>query len=411
MSRRNMLDTGRLDTGRLDVAVVGGGVVGCTAALALAKLGLDVALVESREPPCWSAAQRDLRVYAFAPDNAALLDGLGVWAAVREARVQPYRRMRVWDAAGGDELTFDADAFGRRELGWIIEHGLLVDRLWSALASAGVHAHCPARVVELEQHDDGARLRLDDGSVLDARLVLAADGADSTLRGLAGIGVASHDYTQRGVVAFVTSEQPHADTAWQRFLPGGPLALLPFVDGDPSGERAGCTSSIVWTLPDDVAGRMLALDDGAFDRELTMASGARLGALRLRSPRAAFPLRRQLASHYLDGRVLLLGDAAHVVHPLAGQGVNLGLRDVAALRDTIADARSRRADYAAPRRLARWARARKSDNAASAHAFSAINRIFSNDHMLATLLRGPLLGAAGRMPPLAHALWRHAAGA
>lgn len=405
MSRRNMFASRRLD-----VAVVGGGVVGCTAALALAKLGLDVALVESREPPRWAAAQRDLRVYAFAPDNAALLDGLGAWAPVREARVQPYRRMRVWDAAGGGELTFDADALGRRELGWIIEHGLLADRLWSALVSAGVHVHCPSRVVELQQHDDGARLRLDDGRVLDARLVLAADGADSTLRGLAGIGVATHDYIQRGVVAFVTSEQPHADTAWQRFLPGGPLALLPFVDGDPSAERAGCTSSIVWTLPEDAAGRMLALDEDAFDRELTMAFGARLGALHLCSPRAAFPLRQQLADLYLHGRVLLLGDAAHVVHPLAGQGVNLGLRDVAALRDTIAEAQSRRTDYATPQRLARWARARKSDNAASAHAFSAINRMFSNDDMLATLLRGPLLGLAGRMPPLAHALWRHAAG-
>ena len=409
MSRR-----GRAQGSRLDVAVVGGGVVGTAAALALAKLGLEVALVETVEPSPWAAARRDLRVYAFAPDNAALLEELGVWAAVRSARVQPYRAMRVWDAAGDGELTFDADALGRRELGWIVEHGLLVDRLWSALAAAVVQVHCPARVVELEQHDDGARLRLDDG-VLDARLVLAADGADSTVRELAGITTDTHDYGQRGVVAFVASEQPHAETAWQRFLPGGPLALLPFVDpgqhdAPSASDRPGCTGSIVWTLPDAAAERALTLDEDRFNRELTAAFGARLGAMQVRSPRAAFPLRRQLAEHYADGRELLLGDAAHVVHPLAGQGVNLGLRDVAALRDTVRDAQLRRVDYAAASRLARWARTRKSDNAASAHAFSAINRMFSNDDVLATLMRGPMLGLAGRLPPLARALWRHAAG-
>ena len=246
--------------------------------------------------------------------------------------------------------------------------------------------------------------------MLDARLVLAADGADSTVRELAGITTATHDYAQRGVVAFVVSGQPHADTAWQRFLPGGPLALLPFVDDGASPDAAGCTGSIVWTLPDAAAQRALTLDEDSFNRELTAAFGARLGALQLRSPRAAFPLRRQLADRYASGRVLLLGDAAHVVHPLAGQGVNLGLRDVTALRDSIRDAQSRRTDYAAPQRVARWARTRRSDNAASAHAFGAINRMFSNDDMLATLLRGPMLGLAGRMPPLARALWRHAAG-
>jgi 2-octaprenyl-3-methyl-6-methoxy-1,4-benzoquinol hydroxylase len=152
------------------------------------------------------------------------------------------------------------------------------------------------------------------------------------------------------------------------------------------------------------------MDAGEFDRELTAASGGRLGALTLDSPRAAFPLRRQLADEYLRGRVLLLGDAAHVVHPLAGQGVNLGLRDVAALQALVRDAQSRRGDYAAPSRLQRWARTRRSENALSARAFSAINHAFSNDSVAMTLLRGPLLGMAGRIPPLSHALWRHAAG-
>ena len=297
--------------GRLDVAVVGGGVVGSACALALAALGLEVALVEGVEPPRWQPQQPDLRVYAFAADNADLLQQLGLWRDVSAARAQAYRRMRVWDAAGGGELVFDADALGRRELGWIVEHGLLVDRLWAALPAAGVQVHCPARVEMVTQDADGVRLQLDDGALLEARLLVAADGAESTVRALVGIAVDRHDYAQRGVVAYVSTERAHEDTAWQRFLPGGPLAFLPCADG---------SSSIVWTLSDDEAARMLALDDDGFNAELTCAFAARLGETRVLSRRAAFPLRRQLAREYVSGRVLLLGDAAHVVHPLAGQG-------------------------------------------------------------------------------------------
>lgn len=391
MSRRN----------RLDIAVVGGGVVGAACALALSELGLEVALVEAHAPPSWQADRPDLRVYAFAPDNAALLQRCGVWTSVSAARVQPYRRMRVWDAAGGGELQFDADAFGRNELGWIVEHGLLVDRLWAALPAANVRLHCPARVEALEPLDDGVRLRLDDGSRIEANLLIAADGAESSVRRLAGMEVDTHNYAQRGVVAYVETEHPHQQTAWQRFLPGGPLAFLPCADG---------TSSIVWTLPEDEAARVMALDDAAFDRELAIAFEMRLGHTRVVSKRAAFPLRRQLARDYVNGRVLVIGDAAHVVHPLAGQGVNLGLRDVSALRDVISEARARRLGYASPQRLARWARTRRSENAAAAYAFDGINRLFSNDGVVAILLRGPLLGLAGRLSPMTQALWRRAAG-
>ena len=386
---------------RNDVAVVGGGVVGAACALALAGLDLDVTLVEAAEPADWSPSRPDLRVFAFAPDNAALLDSFGAWREVLDARAQPYRRMRVWDAAGGGELAFDADAFGRGELGWIVENALLVDRLWTALSRAGVDVRAPARVEALEQDDGGVRLRLDDGGRVDARLAVAADGAESTLRRLAGGEVSRRDYGQRGVVAYIETDRPHGETAWQRFLPTGPLAVLPFADG---------RSSIVWTLPDARAAEALALDDEAFGRELTRAFDARLGPMRVASKRAAFPLRLQLAQSHVHGRVLVVGDAAHVVHPLAGQGVNLGLRDVRALRDAIADAQRRRADWTSPARLARWARVRRSENALAAHAYDGINRLFSSDGMHRTLLRGPLLGLAGRMPPLTEALWRRAAG-
>ncbi len=395
--------------GQPDIAIVGGGVVGLAAALALTRAGLDVALVEAVQPPAWQAQRPDLRVYALAPDNAAVLDALGVWSGIAGARAHAYRRMRVWDAGGGGELMFDADAFGRRELGWIVEHGLLVDRLWQAVVAAGVRIECPARIAAFEQDPDGVRLQLEDGTRLEATLAVAADGAESTLRSLAGIDVDRHDYGQRGLVAYVMTEHAHEDTAWQRFLPGGPLAFLPCSDGDADPAR-GHRSSIVWTVPDREAKRLLALDETGFNTALTQAFDARLGRVALQSTRAAFPLRRQLARDYVRGRVVAVGDAAHVVHPLAGQGVNLGLRDIAALRDSVVAARAARLDWSGPDRLARWARLRKSENAMAAHAFDGINRVFGSDAVLPTLLRGPVLGLAGRVQPLAHLLWRRASG-
>ncbi|TBR09032.1 MAG: FAD-dependent oxidoreductase, partial [Lysobacter sp.] len=223
-----------------DIAVVGGGVVGAAAALAFARDGWSVALVESHRPRPWSSDVPDLRVYAIAPDSMALLDAIGIGTTVRSTRAQAYRRMEVRDAAGGGALAFDADRFGRRELGWIIEHGLLVDRLWAALETSGVTVHAPARVTGFEQEDAQAALHLDGDRRLRARLIVAADGGDSPLRALAGIGTTEHDYGQSGLVGYVETSRPHGATCYQRFLPTGPLAFLPFCDG---------RSSIVWTLP------------------------------------------------------------------------------------------------------------------------------------------------------------------
>ncbi len=394
MSRRDLFDA----------IVVGAGVVGAATALAFARDGLKVALVEARAPTPWRADAPDLRVYAFAPDNAAFLDDLGVWAGVAASRLQAYRAMRIWDAAGGAPLEFDADAFARRELGWIVENALLVDRLWAALPAAGVALHCPDRVAGLEQDEASAGLLLESGLRLRARLVLAADGGESQLRAMAGIDTVTRDHGQSGLVAFVDHARPHDQTCWQRFLPTGPLAFLPF-----AGE-GGHRSSIVWTLPEREAIRLRDTDEAAFLVELDRAFDGPLGPMQAVSKRVAFPLKRQLADSCMAGRVALLGDAAHVVHPLAGQGVNLGLRDVSALRATVRDASRRGADVGAPARLERWARTRRSENAMAAHAFDGLNLLFSNDALLPTLLRGPAMGLLGRVSPVTHALWRRAAG-
>ena len=393
----------------LDTVVIGAGVVGASAALALARDGRRVALVEAHEPAPWRAEAPDLRVYAFAPDNAMRLDALGVWPQVRRARAQPYRHMRVWDAGGGGELVFHADALGHECLGWIVENDLLVDRLWRAIADEpGIERHCPEQVATLEQDDEALTLTLQGGARLRARLAVAADGAASAMRELAGIEVARHDYRQRALVAYVATERPHAETAWQRFLPTGPLAFLPCTDQALPGAAPLCVSSIVWTQPEAEAERRLALDEAGFRSELTRAFDATLGEVVAVSARAAFPLRRQLARDYVAGRLVLAGDAAHAVHPLAGQGVNLGLRDVACLHRIVAAAGER--DIGAAHRLARYRRERRSEDSLSAYAFDAINRAFSNDALLPTLLRGQLLGLAGKLPPLTRLLWRQAAG-
>ena len=385
---------------RLDAAVAGAGIVGAALALGLWQRGLRVAVVEAAMPPAWRADAPDLRVYAIAPDSEALLERLGVWPAVRAARAQPYRAMEIWDSGGGRPLRFDADRLGMPRLGHIVEHGLLVDRLQAALRESGAVIREGHGVAAVREAADGVETVLADGAVLRSDWLFGADGARSAVREAAGIDVAVRDYAARGVVAYLRPELDHQSTCWQRFLPTGPLALLPCSEG---------RVSIVWSLPEVEAARVLALPEGAFEAELERASDRVLGTLRLDSPRAAFPLKRQLAARMHAGRVALLGDAAHTVHPLAGQGMNLGLRDVAALLDVIDAAIAARRPPLSDARLSRWARGRQSENALAAHTFDLIDRTFSNDAALPVALRGWALAAANA-PPLNRALLRRAAG-
>lgn len=380
-----------------DVAVVGGGMVGAAAALALARSGREVVLLEARQPEPRQPDQPDLRVVALAPDNARWFAELQVWAPML-ARAQPYVAMRVWDASSSATLRFSASEAGRAELGWIVENAVVVDALWQAIETQpNLTLRCPAEVALLRQRDDAVEIELADGERLTSRLLVAADGAASPLRQMLEIPGVVHDYQQRAVVALLNTELPHAATCWQRFLPGGPLAFLPFRDG---------RSSVVWSMPEAEALRVMALDETTFCAEIERAFDATLGRVLAASPRLAFPLRRQLATEYAQGRVVLVGDAAHVVHPLAGQGVNLGLRDVRALLAAL----DGQADPGASRPLQRWARRQRSDNAFAAYAFEWIGKLTTDQSMLPTLMRGPLLGLADRMLPIKHLLVSQALG-
>ena len=395
-----------------DVAIVGAGMVGAALALDLAQRGFDVALVESRAPAAWSAADEvDLRVVALAPSSSGLLRRLEVWHDVESRRANAYARMHVWDALAPGSLSFDAADEGVAALGHIVENRLIQAVLWQALGRSGaITLHCPARVVStdvtasdaLARSGDAARtLALDDGTRIGARLVVAADGADSALRAMLGVAVSDHDYAQRAVVAHVATGRAHEDTAWQRFLPQATVAFLPLADG---------RSSIVWSLPDAEAARILALDDAAFCAELGAALDFRLGTITATSARAAFPLRMRLADRYVAPRFALVGDAAHVVHPLAGQGVNLGLRDAALLAELLAQARADKLDIADATVLRRYERRRRSDNALSAHAFDLIQRGFGSASPTLAAIRAAGLALVDRVTPLKHLFARHAAG-
>jgi 2-polyprenylphenol 6-hydroxylase len=386
----------------LDVAVVGGGMVGAAAALALARAGFSTALLEARAPAAWSVSDEvDLRVVGLAPSSLALLDDLDVWTSIRDARAGPYAHMHVWDAESGAAIDFDAAGEGHDLLGYIVENNLVQWMLWQALEAVGVRRLCPAEVKGFEAREDRIQLQLADGETLAAGLLVAADGAASPLRQLAGIGTRGRDYAQRAVVAHVRTERPHENTAWQRFLPSGPLALLPLADG---------RSSLVWSLPEAEAQRVLALDDQAFLDELGVASDFRLGRIVDSTKRAAFPLKLQLAERYQADRFVLLGDAAHAVHPLAGQGVNLGLRDVAELRDTLVAARAADRDIGAEHVLHRYARRRRSADTLDALGFDALARIYAWQSPALVAARGLGVRLLDRLAPLKRRLSEHAAG-
>jgi 2-octaprenyl-3-methyl-6-methoxy-1,4-benzoquinol hydroxylase len=386
----------------VDVAIIGAGVVGLATALMAAQQGLQVAVVEAHAPLAWQLETPDLRVYALALDSQNLLTQLDVWPLIVSKRATPYTHMTVFDEIHDVPLQFSAGTLGQTYLGHIVENNLLVENLWQVLQQEkNVRFYCPDKIQSVLEHDHAVVLGLQSGRQFSAEIVIGVDGARSKVRELVGIKTFVHDYQQKGLVAFVETELSHQGTARQRFLSTGPLAFLPFAKG---------VCSIVWSLPNERADALLQADAKTFCQALDSAFAGTLGKTELISKRALFPLQRQLASQMMQGRTLLLGDAAHTVHPLAGQGVNLGLRDVVELRNIFITAQANQVNPLALTALQRWARQRYSDNAVAAYTFEQINRIFSNENFALSLVRGSLLGIANTITPLKNTMARYAAG-
>lgn len=381
-----------------DILVVGGGPVGAAAALALHRAGFDVALVErAHAPAAFDASHYDLRVYAISPNSSMLLTRVGAWDAILDARASAYAAMRVWQRDPAHALSFDAGDIGRAQLGWIVEHGLIVRALWDCFGDLPVITG--ATIAAARFDDTGAELQLDTGRRLSARLCIAADGADSQLRQLAGIETIGWRYGERAIVCHVHTAQPHQATAWQRFLKTGPLAFLPLADG---------RCSIVWSAADAEAERLLALDDAAFCTALGTAFEHALGEVSLPTPRVAFPLRLQHARDYVRPGIALIGDAAHAIHPLAGQGVNLGFGDAQSLVDTLIAARDAGRDWSSLRTLSRYTRARQAENLEMLAVTDTLDRLFRAPVPGLRPLLGAGLEAVNALAPLRGVLARQA---
>ncbi|MFA7387691.1 MAG: UbiH/UbiF/VisC/COQ6 family ubiquinone biosynthesis hydroxylase [Thiohalobacteraceae bacterium] len=385
------------------VVIIGGGCVGGTLACALAQAGLQVAVVEAREPlQDWPADSVDLRVFAITRASERIFRSIGCWDAIEQGGLSPFRDMHVWDAGGTGEIHFDCAELGEPTLGYIIEQRVIQSALNARMqALPTLRRICPAELVGFETQDRGVRIELGDGGVLEANLLVGADGAASRVRGLAGIAVEAHTYRQDAIVAVVTTELPHRETAWQRFLPTGPLAFLPLRDG---------RSSIVWSTEKTQAAALLALDDDAFLERLSEAFAHRLGRVVAVEERGCFPLQRLHATRYVTERVALIGDAAHVIHPLAGQGVNLGLLDAATLAEVILDTHAAGRDLGLLRNLRRYERWRRGDNQRMQLAMDGFKNLFGETATPLRLLRNAGLSLVDRSGPLKQTLARHAMG-
>ncbi len=387
---------------RYDVVIAGGGMVGAALACALGDTALRVAVLEGT-PPSLPGPEPDLRVSAISRASQRIFQAVGAWPGMLDQRVSPYREMRVWDATGPGQIHFDSAAIGEPLLGWIIENRIIQATLLErAQAFSNVSLYCPA-VLELigGSRETSIHLQLANGNSLYTRLLVGADGANSKVRQLASIDTNGWSYEQKGLVTTVATEQSHQETAWQRFLPSGPLAFLPLSDG---------CCSIVWSNHTEQAHRLLELDEDAFALELAEAFQWRLGAITQVGPRAAFPLRLQHAKSYVQPRIALVGDAAHVIHPLAGQGVNLGLLDAAALAQVLEQAVAEKRDPGAFSVLRRYERWRKGENLLMMGAMDAFKRIFGSSLAPVRLLRNAGLGLTDGLVPVKNLIVRRAMG-
>ena len=386
----------------VDVLIAGGGQVGLALALALRRAApkLAVTLVDAMAA---AEADRQGRASTIAAGGQRMLAALGVWDAIA-GDAEPVTAMIVTDSRTGDLvrpvfLTFAAE--NGEPSAYVVADGVVVAALRAGAEAAGVTLIAPDAVIDFAAEGSRVRGALNSGAEISARLLVAADGVRSRLRDLAGIATVGHDYGQSGIVVTVAHEKPHGGRAEEHFLPGGPFAILPL-----KGNRA----SLVWTEPTDLADRLVAEDPLVFQAELERRFGHRLGRIEMIDRPRAFPLKLAIARAFVAPRFALVGDAAHSIHPIAGQGLNLGYRDVAALAETIVDAHRLGLDIGTMTVLDRYQRWRRYDSTEMALFTDGLNRAFANDNPALRLARDTALGVVERMPALKRMFVREAAG-
>jgi 2-octaprenyl-6-methoxyphenol hydroxylase len=383
---------------RAEVAIVGGGLVGLTLAVALARGGVEAVVVDRAPPATMLAPEHDGRASAIAFATVRLLDGIGAWARIAES--QPILDIRVSDGDSLLCLHYDHRELAGAPFGHMVENRLLRHALEQSAAEAGIQ-RVTASVARIESDAFESRIHLDDGGVVRTPMTVAADGARSKVRELAGISSRGWSYGQTGIVLTVAHEVPHGGIAHERFLPAGPFAILPL---------PGNRSSLVWTERADLAPAILALDDARFREELTARFGSFLGHLEPEGRRWSYPLGLHQAASYTAPRLAVAGDAAHQIHPIAGQGLNLGLRDAAALAEVIVDARCLGLDIGGGGVLARYQRWRRFDALTLAVVTDGLNRLFSNDVAPLRMARDAGLAVVDRIPALKRLFVSHARG-
>ena len=383
-----------------DVLIVGGGLVGAALSVALAQVGLDVIVVDRMDQRGQLDAGFDGRASAIAQAPKRMLARLGIWEHLAEAT--PILDIRVADGASKLFLHYDHAEIGDAPLGYMVENRHMRGALFQALGGhSNVTYIAPAEITGVERGPDGARLTLEDGRTFDAPLVIGADGRKSYLRGQTDIALTRWSYHQTAIVCTIAHELPHNNVAHEHFLASGPFAILPL-----SGDR----SSIVWTERARLVPDIMELDDAAFLGALGQRFGDFLGALSLAGPRWTYPLDLQFAHRCIDKRLALVGDAAHGMHPIAGQGLNLGLRDVAAIAEVVIEAHRLGLDIGASHILERYDRWRRFDAMLMLSLTDGINRLFSNDIAPVRLARDLGLALVNRSGPLKRFFMRHAMG-
>jgi 2-octaprenyl-6-methoxyphenol hydroxylase len=394
----------------LDVCIVGAGPVGGVLACRLAVAGLRVAVVDRAALPPMEHPHFDGRAYAIAAGSRPLLDAAGLWEEL-PLPAGPIEQIRVSDGRVGRPasslfLHFDHQDLDGKPLGWMVEARSLRVALNRRLNAGGLLAvHAPARATVVRS-PDGARITLGSGETLSARLVVAAEGRDSPLRRQAGLTAQRWAYRQSGIVCAITHERPHSNVALEHFLPSGPFAQLPMAPGE-AGEHL---SAIVWTEQSDIAPRLMALDDAAFGAELAVRLGGHLGAVRPVGRRWLYPLSAMYVHRMVAQRLAVVGDAAHGIHPIAGQGLNLGLRDAIVLSHLLIGAHKAGEDIGGPALLARYQSRRRVDHVSMLAATDGLDRLFSTGNPLVRGARLAGLGAVQRLPALKKFFMRQAMG-